>query len=144
METFSAKLSNLRIAPRKVRLVADLIRGTSVTNAQQQLKFSTKRASGPLLKLLNSAMTNAKNIKESVEDDSLYIKDIFVDEGPKLKRHRPRARGVAYQIQKKTSHITIILTERDVDQKLNIKNQDDKSTLEVPSSGREKIKNKQK
>src|SRR3989338_11712748 len=142
METFSAKLSNLRIAPRKVRLVVDLIRGTSATNAQQQLKFSTKRASGPLLKLLNSAMTNAKNINESVEDDSLYIKDIFVDEGPKLKRHRPRARGVAYQIQKKTSHITIILTERDVDQKLNIKNQDDKSTFEVPSSRRGKIKNK--
>ncbi|OGZ58864.1 MAG: 50S ribosomal protein L22 [Candidatus Spechtbacteria bacterium RIFCSPLOWO2_12_FULL_38_22] len=113
METFSAKLSNLRIAPRKVRLVADLIRGASATNAQHQLKFSTKKASGPLLKLLNSAMTNAKNLKESTKDEGLYIKDIFVNEGPKLKRHRPRARGVAYQIQKKTSHITLILGEQE-------------------------------
>lgn len=105
-----ARLRHLHIAPRKVRLVADLIRGKSVQQAETLLQFQSKRAVGPLHKLLKSAVANAKNnLKIPIEN--LYISKITVDEGPKLKRWRPRARGRAYPIQKKTSHITIVLDE---------------------------------
>ncbi len=106
---FQATLRYLRIAPRKVRLVADLIRGKSVASAQTVLKFTIKGAAQPLLKLLNSAVANAKNKEAAI--DNLYISKITVDEGPKYKRWMPRARGQAYEIQKKTSHITIVLSE---------------------------------
>jgi large subunit ribosomal protein L22 len=106
----TAKLRYLRIAPRKVRLVADLIRGKTVGKAKSILKFTTKRAALPLLKLLDSAISNAKN-NFRLSSDNLYIKKITVDEGPKYKRWMPRARGQAYEIQKKTSHITIVLDE---------------------------------
>lgn len=105
-----AKLKHLRIAPRKVRLVADLIRKKSVEEAQSILNFTTNRAAPVLLKLLKQAVTNAKN-NFQLDESNLYIQKITVDEGPKLKRWRPRARGMAYPIQKKTSHITIILNE---------------------------------
>jgi len=105
-----AKLRYLRIAPRKVRLVADLIRGKSTEEAQTILNFSIKRASLPLLKLLKSALANAKN-NLGLEGTNFYITKITVDEGPKLKRWRARSRGQAYEIQKKTSHITLILKE---------------------------------
>lgn len=106
----TAKLKHLRIAPRKVRLVIDMVRGKTVVEAQNLLAFSTKRAAGPMLKLLNSAVANAKN--DLGEDESnLYISKISVDEGPKLKRWRARARGQAYEIQKKTSHINLALDE---------------------------------
>jgi large subunit ribosomal protein L22 len=108
MPVATAKLRYLRIAPRKVRLVADLIRGKSVTRAQEILNFTTKRASPVLLKLLKSAIANAKN-QIQTEEVNLYISKIAVDEGPKLKRWMPRARGQAYEIQKKTSHITLVL-----------------------------------
>lgn len=103
-------LRYLRIAPRKVRLVADLIRGKQVEKAQTILNFTVKRATNPLLKLLNSGLANAKN-NLKIEPGNLYISKITVDEGPKLKRWMPRARGQAYEIQKKTSHVTIILDE---------------------------------
>lgn len=106
----TAKLRYLRIAPRKVRLVADLIRGKRVSEAQQILSFTTKRAALPLLKLLNSAVAGAKQ-KFSADESNLYISKIIVDEGPKLKRFMPRARGQAYEIQKKTSHVLLELTE---------------------------------
>lgn len=107
-----ARLRHLHIAPRKVRLVADLIRGKSVQQAETLLQFQSKRAVGPLQKLLKSAVANAKNnLKIPIEN--LYISKITVDEGPKLKRWRPRARGRAYPIQKKTSHITLVLEEYD-------------------------------
>jgi len=99
-----AKLCYLRIAPRKVRLVADLIRGKSVEEAQTILNFTVKKASQPLLKLLNSAISNAKN-NFQLETSNLFISKITVDEGPKYKRWRPRSRGQIYQIQKKTSHV---------------------------------------
>lgn len=105
---FEATLNYLRIAPRKVRLVADLIRGKSVDDAQAILGFTTKKASKDLLKLLKSAAANAKS---QDSNDSLYISKITVDEGPKYKRWMPRARGQAYEIQKKTSHINIVLSE---------------------------------
>ena len=106
--TFQATLRYLRIAPRKVRLVADLIRGKKVLEAKTILKFTVKGAVQPILKLLNSAVANAKD-KEA--PDNLYISKITVNEGPKNKRWMPRARGQAYEIQKKTSHVTIVLSK---------------------------------
>lgn len=105
-----AKLNYLRIAPRKVRLVADLIRKKRVETAQTILKFTIKKGAEPLSKLLNSAIANARN-NFQIDPDNLYIYKITVDEGPKYKRWMPRARGQASEIQKKTSHITIILDE---------------------------------
>ena len=106
----TAKLNYLRIAPRKVRLVADLIRGKSVEEAQTILNFVRKRATKPLLKLLKQALANAGH-NFQLAKDTLYISEIRVDEGPKLKRWRPRARGQASEIQKKTSHVTLVLDE---------------------------------
>jgi len=105
-----AKLKYLRIAPRKVRLVADLIRGKSVEQAQTFLRFTVKKANEPVLKLLKSAIASARN-NFQLEESNLYIRKISVDEGPKYKRHMPRARGQAYEIQKKTSHVTLWLDE---------------------------------
>lgn len=103
----TAKLRRLRIAPRKVRLVADLIRGKTVEEAQTALRFTVKRAAAPLLKLLNSVAVSAK--QKNLDPANLYIAKITVDEGPKFKRWQARARGQASEIQKKTSHITIVL-----------------------------------
>jgi len=108
--TSIAKLRYLRIAPRKVRLVADLIRGKKVEEAQNILNFAQKRASLPLFKLLKQAIADAKN-NFQLEEGNLFISKILVEEGPKLKRVFPRARGHADEIQKKTSHVTIVLDE---------------------------------
>lgn len=105
-----AKLKHLRIAPRKVRLIADLIREKSVEEAQTILNFTTNRSAPVLLKLLKQAAANAQN-NFQLDESNLFIQKVIVDEGPKLKRWRPRARGMAYPIQKKTSHLTIILSE---------------------------------
>jgi large subunit ribosomal protein L22 len=104
----SATLRYLRIAPRKVRLVADMIRGKKAVDAQNILNFTAKGASLPMIKLLNSALANAKNTYQ-LEAADLYVSKLEVNEGPKLKRWRARARGQAAEIQKKTSHISIIL-----------------------------------
>jgi len=106
----TARSNYLRIAPRKVRLVVNLIRGKNIEEAQAILSFTVKRAARPLLKLLNSAIANAKDGFQ-LDSSNLYIYKITVDEGPKLKRWRPRSRGRAFPIQKKTSHITIVLEE---------------------------------
>lgn len=106
----TAKLRHLRIAPRKVRLVADLIRGKSVKEAQDILHFAVKRAALPFLKLLKSVVSNAEN-NFQLEEKELYISKVLVDEGPRLKRWLARARGKANEIQKKTSHITMVLDE---------------------------------
>ncbi len=106
----TAKLRYLSIAPRKVRLIIDLVRGKSVEQAQIILNFTPNRTAPILLKLLKQAVANAKN-NFQLDEKNLYIQKITADEGPKLKRWRPRARGMAYQIQKKTSHITITLDE---------------------------------
>lgn len=105
-----AKLRYLRMAPRKVRLVADSVRGKSVEEAQNSLTFLNKKAAEPLLKLLNSAMANAKN-NFHLDPLNLYISKITVDEGPKYKRWMSRARGRVSEIQKKTSHIILTLEE---------------------------------
>jgi large subunit ribosomal protein L22 len=108
----SAKLNNLRIAPRKVRLVADLIRGKNANRSLVFLNHTQKKAAGPMAKLLQSAIANAKN-NFQIDDKNLRISKITVDEGQKLKRWRPRSMGRAFGIQKKTSHITLILTEQE-------------------------------
>jgi len=107
----AARLNYLRISPRKVRLVANLIRGMDVEEARTQLKFLTKRAARPLLKLLESAIANALH-NFNISEDKLYIYKITVDEGPSLKRYIPRAMGRADLILKRTSHITIVLREK--------------------------------
>ena len=110
----SAKLNYIRIAPRKMRLLADLVRGKKVDRAMVLLDFNLKKGGEPLKKLLGQAMANAKNNSESgkqLDGSLLYVSKITVDEGPKLKRWRARARGRAARIHKKTSHITVILDE---------------------------------
>ena len=112
MTEITAKLKHLRIAPRKVRKIAGLIRGKNVKDSLRQLGFITQRSVTPLRKLLHSAMANAK-INFSIKDDaSLYVKEIRVDEGPVLKRSMPRAFGRATVLRKRTSHISLILEEK--------------------------------
>jgi large subunit ribosomal protein L22 len=108
-----AKARYVRIAPRKVRIVLDLIRGKQVAEALTILKFTPKAASNPLKKLLNSAAANAEN-NFDMNRDALYISECYADQGPIIKRYRPRAQGRATSIHKKTSHITIILKEKEV------------------------------
>ena len=98
------------MAPRKVRMAVDLVRGKKVVEAQLLLQFAAKHAALPVLKTLNSAVASAINNFQA-DATNLYISHIAVNEGPKLKRFRPRARGQAYEIQKKTSHITIVVDE---------------------------------
>jgi large subunit ribosomal protein L22 len=105
-----ARARYIRIAPRKARLVADLIRGKSAEQASQILRFTQKRAAPIIKKVLDAAIANAEN-KGDIDVDTLYVKTIFIDQGPTWKRYRPRAMGRATQIQKKTSHITIVLDE---------------------------------
>ncbi len=104
----TAKLNYLRISPRKMRLLTDLIRGKKVGQAKSFLNFKVKRGALPLKKLLESAIANAKN-NFSLDESTLVISEIFVDEGPKLKRWHAMSRGRAFPIQKKTSHVTIVL-----------------------------------
>ena len=107
----TAKLNYHRMTPRKIRLVADLVRGKQVKEALNQLKFSQKKAASIIAKLLRSAINNAKNNLKIKDKENLYIKKITVDEGPTLKRSMPRAFGRASMIRKRTSHIKIILDE---------------------------------
>jgi len=110
MKQAMAKLNYLRIAPRKVRLVADLVRGMDANKAVAVLNNVRKRGADPMAKLVKSAIANAKNNLE-MDENKLYIAELRVDEGPTLKRWRPRAFGRAYGINKRTSHIKIILKE---------------------------------
>lgn len=104
-------LKNYRQSPRKVRLVADLIRGKKVVDALQDLTFASKRATGPIVKLIQSAVANAKN-NFNINEDDLVIKSIEVNKGIVFKRIMPRAQGSAARINKRTSHIKIVLEER--------------------------------
>lgn len=106
------QLNNLRVAPRKTRLVADLIRNKELAQARALLNFTVKRAAGPILKLLNSAADSAaKNFK--MRENDLYVSKITVDEGPKMKRFHPMSRGRAYPIIKRTSKIILVLSEKE-------------------------------
>jgi large subunit ribosomal protein L22 len=105
-----ARARYIRISPRKARLVADLIRGKSAEQASQLLSYLPKSAAPLIRKVLLSAIANAEN-KGDIDIDTLYVKKIFVDQGPMQKRFMPRAMGRATSIHKKTSHITIVLDE---------------------------------
>jgi large subunit ribosomal protein L22 len=106
-----ARLRFARIAPRKARLVADLIRGKRSEEALNVLNFTKKAAAKILIKLLKSAIANATQ-KKTIDIDRLYVKQIMVDQGPTMKRYQSRALGRATTIRKRTSHIHIILDER--------------------------------
>ncbi len=101
----------MRISPRKARLVVDLVRGKNVEDALNILNFTQKRAAKTVHKLVKSAVANVE-VRGDVDVDDLYIKRIFVDPGPTLKRFMPRAMGRATPILKRTSHITVVLDER--------------------------------
>jgi large subunit ribosomal protein L22 len=106
----SAKLNNYRKSPRKVRLVAGMLKGLSVKDAQNQLKFTIKGSAPSFEKLLKSAVANAEN-NFGLDKDNLFVKDVMVNEGSKLKRWLPRAHGRASLILKRTSYIEITLEE---------------------------------
>lgn len=101
----------LLISPRKARLVANEVRGFSYPEAVDSLRFIPKKASELLLKVLKSARANAKQGNENLTDDELFVKKLYVDEGPILKRFRPRARGRGMRLLKRTSHITVVLAD---------------------------------
>ena len=103
-----ASLRNLRMAPRKVRLVADLVRGKNLADARLQLKFNQSRASKPMLKLIESCVANAQH-NFQIDSKTLRIKELVVDQGPMLKRYMARAFGRGASIQKRMSHIRLVL-----------------------------------
>ncbi len=107
----TAVLRYLRVAPRKVRAVADTIRGRKVDQALAILDFTNRSAAGPLAKMLRAAVANAAT-SEDIDVDTLVVKEIRVDQGPTLKRYIPRAMGRATLVQKKTSHVSFLLEER--------------------------------
>jgi large subunit ribosomal protein L22 len=104
-----ATLRFLRVAPRKVRLVANEVRGMKVGDAIAMLKYTPQAASGHLAKLLRSAVANAEQKGGRVDVDALFVKTLTVDQGPKMRRFMPRAMGRAYRIEKKTSHVYVEL-----------------------------------
>ncbi|MBP0727061.1 50S ribosomal protein L22 [Bacillus sp. RG28] len=106
-----AVLRTVRIAPRKVRLVVDLIRGKGIGEAIAILRHTPKTASPVVEKLLKSAIANAEH-NYDMDINNLYVEKVFVDEGPTLKRFRPRAQGRASAINKRTSHITLVVSEK--------------------------------
>ena len=108
----NARARYVRIAPRKARLVADQVRGMAIDDAQTLLRFSPRSAARDIAKLIDSAAANAETNHDLVADE-LLIKDIHVDEGPTLRRYRPRALGRATPINKRTSHIHVALTPED-------------------------------
>jgi large subunit ribosomal protein L22 len=114
--TYVAKLKGCPTSPRKMRLVADLIRGVEVEKALQILKFNPKHASVNLEKLLLSAIANwqAKNEDANIEDAGLYIKEIYVDSAAMLKRIRTAPQGRAHRIRKRSNHVTMILGENNL------------------------------
>ncbi|WP_042367809.1 MULTISPECIES: 50S ribosomal protein L22 [Streptacidiphilus] len=108
-----AQARYIRVTPMKARRVVDLVRGMNATEAQAVLRFAPQAASVPVLKVLNSAVANAAHNYNHNDVDSLYIAEAYVDEGPTLKRFRPRAQGRAYRIRKRTSHITVVVASKE-------------------------------
>ena len=137
-----SKLSNYRTAPRKVRLVADLVRGKDALKAQSILTFTTGKACLIVLKLLNSALASAKHDFQ-LKVENLYISKLTVDQGPTLKRWHPMSRGRAYPIRKKTSHIALVLSERVPTAKVKKEDKADKVVVDHKTPKNEKpAKNK--
>lgn len=125
---YKAKLNNFRVSPRKGRLVADLIRGKKVEEAQSVLRFTLKKAADPMLTLLNSAAANAEHL-DGVKIGDLYISKVAINEGATYKRIMPRARGTANRINKRTSHFEIEL-EKIVKKESKVKKEDKKVKTE--------------
>jgi large subunit ribosomal protein L22 len=111
---YVARLKNVPTSPRKMRIVADLVRGMNVENAMSVLEHTSKEAAGRLYKLLRSAIANweVKNEGDRVEDNRLYIKEISVDSGRMMKRIQPAPQGRAHRIRKRSNHVTLILGNR--------------------------------
>ncbi|MRI81031.1 50S ribosomal protein L22 [Fundicoccus ignavus] len=107
-----AVAKTVRIAPRKVRLVVDLIRGKQIGEAISILKFTPNGSAPVVEKVLMSAIANAEH-NYDLDLENLYVSEVFVDEGPTMKRFRPRAKGSASQILKRTSHITVVVSEKE-------------------------------
>jgi large subunit ribosomal protein L22 len=103
----------IRMSPQKARLVIDLIRGKNVNEALMTLKFTNKGATKEIEKVVKSAVANAAQKSENVDVDALFVEKCFINEGPRLKRTRPAPMGRAYRYQRRTSHITIELGERE-------------------------------
>jgi|SRR3954453_8602835 large subunit ribosomal protein L22 len=103
----------IRVTPMKARRVVDLVRGMNATEAQAVLRFAPQAASVPVGKVLDSAIANAVHNYNHNNVESLYVAEAYVDEGPTLKRFRPRAQGRAYRIRKRTSHITVVLASKE-------------------------------
>ncbi len=106
-----AQAKYIRQSPYKVRRVLDLVRGLPVSEAEQILSFTQRRAAEPVAKVLRSAVANAEH-NFALDADELVVAEAYADEGPTLKRYRPRARGRATRIRKRTSHITIVVADR--------------------------------
>ncbi len=111
-----AQVRYLRMTPMKCRRVIDLVRGMNVQPALDQLRFQPQAASEPIAKVIASAAANAEHNKQ-LDPSTLYISQAYVDEGPTLKRFRPRAQGRAFRIRKRTSHITVVVSVRPSDGK---------------------------
>lgn len=113
-ETSFARLNNCPTSPRKMRLVADIIRGKKVETALNTLRFSTKEAAGRLEKVLLSAISNwqAKNEGERIEDHNLYVSEVYVDSARQLKRLRTAPQGRGHRIRKRSNHITLVLDSK--------------------------------
>ena len=107
-----AQAKHIRQSPYKVRRVLDLVRGLPVEEARHVLAFTDRRATDPVTKVLNSAVANAEH-NFALDSDELIVTEAYADEGPTLKRWRPRARGRATRIRKRTCHITIVVSEED-------------------------------
>ena len=103
----------VRMSPQKARLVVDLIRGKNVSDALMTLQFTKKRATGPIEKVVRSAVANATEKSETVDVDNLFIEKAYINEGPRLKRIRPAPMGRAFRYVRRMSHVTIELEERE-------------------------------
>jgi large subunit ribosomal protein L22 len=111
MELFKAVTKSARISPRKARLAAGLIRGKQVEEAQYQLEYSGLKAGDLLMKTLNSAIANAE-FQSDARKEKLFVEEVRVDEGPRMKRQKPRSRGRTHPFIKRTSHFTVIVGMR--------------------------------
>ena len=107
----TAKLRHVRVGTQKARLVADAVRGRNVNDALRALTYMNKKSAGLFKKLIESAVANAEQ-KKVIDVDTLFVKTVTVDQGPNIKRMRPRAQGRAFVIKKKMSHLNIVLDER--------------------------------
>jgi large subunit ribosomal protein L22 len=129
MTKVTAQLNNVRISPRKVRLVADRVRGIGVNEAIGLLKYDLRKTAQPMEKLLKSAVANAQN-NFKIKSDDLIVSDVIVGEGPTLKRWMPRAYGRASKILKRTSRVSVVLCEKD-DKMKKVEQKEEKTTNEV-------------